>query len=250
LVQEGLDVARSFLQIQVAESGDFLVPLQNTIVEEESNVGNRLRRVNPFMYNFKLYEKMAELDTENRERWLSLSDSGIKLVDACMSTYRLPPNTLNLVDGRMVTNEDLVRGTKNDSHTEVISQELADKIKGVPEDSEAAKSVWGFDSMRIPFRLNDSGSDEAKNLASIINEQLNALGGVKTKYFAIDGGEHPDGMSAAVVEAPLVLSTFKKLGSKEAAVRKINDSITDTDRQVLYWQLWRGMALVQLKKQL
>lgn len=247
LTQEGVEVAKSFLNAQVVESGDLLVPLQNTVEEEEANVGDRLRRVNPSMYNFKLYEKMAGLDTDNRGRWITLNESGIRLVDTCLDTYRLPPNTLNLVDGKMVTNEELVRGVKGGSYTEVVSSGLLEKVKSIPEDSEGARSIWGFDSMRIPFRLNDSESEEARKMSSIIGEQLDALGGIKTKYYAIDGREHSDGMDAAVVEASLAVSTANKLGSKEAAVKKIKDSVTEIDEQVLYWQLWRGMGLVQLR---
>ena len=200
------------------------------------------------MYNFKLYERMVEVDIENRERWTTLNASGIRLVDACLDTYRLPPNTLNLIDGRVVTNEEFVRGVKGGTNTEVVPVELLEKVKSLPEDSEAARSIWGFDSMRIPFRLNDSELAEAKRLASIIGEKLDDMGGVRTKYYAIDGTEHSDGMSAAVVEAPLSVSTANKLRSKKAAVKKIKYSVTETDRQVLYWQLWRGMGLVQLKE--
>jgi len=55
-------------------------------------------------------------------------------------------------------------------------------------------------------------------------------------------------VSAAVVEAPLVASTAKALSSKEEAMKWVQENVTDTDKQVLYWQLWRELGLIQLKE--
>lgn len=108
--------------------------------------------------------------------------------------------------------------------------------------------MWGFDSMRIPFRLNDSESAEAKGLSTVVADRLDSCGGAKTKYYAVDGTMHNDAMVAAVVEAPLAVSTLNRLGSEEETLKIINNSISEQDSKVLCWQLWRALGLIQLKE--
>jgi len=248
LIQQGREIATAFFDNHVATSGDILVPLQNPKVEEEKVMGASLRRINPSMYNYRLYEQMAQIDGNQTRDWNKLAESGLRLIQEVLDRYRLPPNNLNSVNGQIITNEDFVRDVKTGKYQNEVPENIRAAVVNLPSDSEFARSIWGFDSIRIPFRLMDCQSPEATRMAAQISQQLDALGGVKTKYYAVDGSPHPDGMRAAVVESPLAVAVLKAAdGDKKKVLDRISSSTTELDKNIVYWQLWKGLGLAQLR---
>lgn len=240
LLNQGLEIANTFLKYQTTDAGKFRVVTPDVANRMEKLTGSKIRRVNLSLFNFRLYQLM-ERRSDDTDIWRHLKESGFQLINLSLKKYCFPPDNINLLNGKMVSNRELLKWLK-----------AKDKVRALlAKTILTEKEVFGFDAIRIPWRLCDGISrdsdfdNKAVNLASIIYERLVNQGGVKTKYFA-DGTIHAKGEVAAVAAAPFLRVLMLELKDKQEILDLIDSYMTTADNTVMYWLLWRGLGYAQI----
>lgn len=237
LLEEGTTLAENFLQHRVIGMRDqtLVIPIDES---QEASVGVRL--VNLSLINLRLYLQMEHL-SENGPKWKQLATDSLVLVNKLTRMYQLPPDQVMTVDGKMVKNSDFL----------AIVEDRRPDLMPLATRKVGEREVSGFDAIRIPWRLTDIDDLgdyafrlEAYSLARRIYEAENQNGGIKTRYYS-DGTPHPEGIAAAVAVAP-VMGVLRATKGEQAALDEVDKAMTEKDRQVMYWKLWRGLGYTQL----
>jgi hypothetical protein len=252
--EEGITLAKSFLTSDHIFEIDNNVYVFNSIGEIQSqHFMEQLLTVDMSMWNFNLYERMQQLDPKE-PRWGKLTATGIKILTETLSKFKLPPNRIPIMNGHPVTYTELIQTLGENAELLNSLKEIGPKLMERLQDPIMEQRLYGWDSIRTSYRLTDTSNPKLLDLAVTIYKRLEKIG-IMGVNIQSETGNTEIAASYSASMAPLLKAQICAQGEFSPALKRLEDLILKEQRSEsngtfktpLYWKLWNGLGLSQIK---
>ena len=253
--EEGVRLATDFINSgHIQEVNGRLCVFNSFAEDQEKYLGERLRLVDLSMWNFRLYERMQQLQPDE-VRWQRLYSTGTEVFTDTLEKFKLPPNRIPLIDGQVVTYDELFQRLESDALLAGALKVSKEVITGRLADPYAEHRVYGWDAMRIPYRLADTADPRLLELSVTLYNRLAKIGNLGVNIQAETGSiERASTFSPSI--APCLTAQICEQGDISQAIAGLEASIqaeenkegVGTFKTPLYWKMWDGLALSQVRR--
>lgn len=253
--EEGIRLATAFINSgHIQEVNGRLCVFNSFAEDQEKYLGERLRLVDLSMWNFRLYERMQQLQPDE-VRWQRLYSTGAEVFTDTLDKFKLPPNRIPLIDGQVVSYEELFQKLDGDELLAGSLKVSKEVVAGRLADPYTEHRVYGWDAMRIPYRLADTADPRLLELSVTLYKRLAEGGNLGVNIQAETGSrERANTFSPSI--APCLTAQICEQGDISQAIAGLEASMqveenkegVGTFKTPLYWKMWDGLALSQVRR--